>query len=127
MSLRVIVLVLIMALPAAAQQPAVAHNQTVFESNADLVLVPVLVRDKRNNHIAAIDKTKFVVLQDGKVVPISIFQEVSTSTPATPAKTYQTGEFGNGYADGMPQQLTVLAIDTIDTTMANQASLQAEL
>jgi VWFA-related protein len=129
MSLRVIVLMLIVivALPAPGQQPAVAQNQAIFESSVDLVLVPVLVRDKRNNHIAAIDKTKFVVLQDGKAVPISIFHEISTPTPAAQAEAYQTGEFGNKYADSTPQQLTVLAIDAINTTMVNQASLQAEL
>ncbi len=122
-------LFLILLLPrlAAAQGPAPA-SQT-FTSNSELVMVPVQVVDHADRPVHGLKKEDFVLKSDGNPQPIAIFEEMRASSipaspplvpvpprliaanppPPTPAK------FTNRPETGIPQQLNILAIDTVNT------------
>jgi len=81
----------------------------VFTSGATFVQVPVIVQ-RSGKHVGGLTKQDFVLRQDGKEQPIATFEEVHAGSPQ---KTEQPGNSGN--SNPVPSQLTIVALDMINT------------
>ena len=76
------------AAPAGAQNPSVpaAENpQAVIKAEANLVMVDVIVTDKRGNYIKDLEKKDFHVYEDDAEQPISAFSREADIEPNAPA------------------------------------------
>jgi VWFA-related protein len=116
-------------LPAAAQTAdSQASSTTKFASRTDLVLVPVIVHDKKGAHVPGLKAEDFAIFQDGKQQKLASAEEVIASPPATAAKPGQPGEFTNqGMTGPEAQRLTIIAFDTINTPFLNQTQAREGL
>ena len=56
-----------------------AQEQPKFRTDARLVLVPAVVKDKSGNHLSGLTKEQFKLTQDGKEQAIGVFEEVKVS------------------------------------------------
>jgi VWFA-related protein len=93
------------------------HAQTV------LVQVPIVVTDKSGNHIHGLTKEDLHVFESGKEERIASFEEIVTTNTNLPVVERRTGEFTNlGLSDGQPRNITVIALDNINTPFLDQYS-----
>jgi VWFA-related protein len=102
-----------------AAMPASAQNQPglpVFKSRADLVLVPVIVRNKHDEHVPGLKAADFVLEQDGRAQTIASLEEVTASTSPMRPSIQSSGSFTNQHnAPQEPRQLVIFAIDLVNT------------
>jgi len=124
-----LVLVLAFAAPGFMQDVSgQASSDTTFVSRSELVLVPVVVKDKSGNHVAGLKKSDFAVLEDGKSKGISLFEEVRTTGKIEVARGRAEGQFSNFVAaDESPRRLLIIVFDTINTPFLQQARAREEL
>jgi VWFA-related protein len=117
-------------LPLAIQQlpPSPAP---VFRSGTRLVQVNVVVHDKRGQPVADLAKADFTLLENGKPQEISFFSvdSVKAGAAAAPARPLPSRTFTNALAahNNVPTSVTVLLIDTLNTTVADQMRARAGL
>lgn len=129
-----VALFLVLLLPMfAAAQDASPASQT-FTSNSELVMVPVQVVDQSGHPVHGLKKEDFVLKSDGNPQPIAIFDEIhEAATPNVPppvpvpprllaavAPPPAPVKFTNLPVTGIPQQLVILAVDTVNTPMRLQ-------
>lgn len=89
-----------------------------FRSRADLVLVPVIVRGSRGNHVNGLKAADFKVQQDQTEQHIVAVEEVVSSSVPVPAVPLPSGQFSNRSAiSDQPQQVIIFAIDLIHTPL----------
>jgi VWFA-related protein len=99
-----------------------------FRTQSILVQVPVVVTDKNGNHIHGLSKSDLHVFENGKEQPISTFEEFTASTAKFPPAATQPGEFRNlTISDDQPRNITVIALDTVNTPFLDQAYGRHEL
>ena len=87
----------------------------VFTTRTNFVQVPVIVQ-RSGKHVSGLKKEDFTLRQDGKDQPIATFEEVQTGQSANGSEVQS--QFGNGSrnkAGRMPQQITVIALDMVNT------------
>ena len=117
--------------------PSLAQDTapSTFTSNSELVMVPVQVLDHAGHPVRGLKAQNFVLKSDGNPQHIAVFDEMQTApappiivTPAAAKAPASPGvlaasptAFTNQPAEGIPQQLLILAIDTVNTP----ASLQS--
>ncbi len=107
------------AAPQAPQETAAK-----FAARTELVLVPVLVR-RGGQHVAGLKQEDFILQQDGKPATIAVFEEVHAAPPtARPTATAQ--EFTN-VKPQQAEQLTIIALDLVNTAPLDQAYLRQEV
>jgi len=108
--------------PVSAQEST--HKFTV---RTNVVLVPVVVTDKRGNHIPGLTATDFEVKQDGKEQKIASFEEVSSE--ATPAQrvTGSPRSFTNQVVAQHPKKLVIIALDLLNTSFAGRTEARRGL
>jgi VWFA-related protein len=113
------VLVSFLSKTAQCQQPA----SPVFTSGTDFVEVPVLVQ-RSGKHVAGLKKEDFILHQDGKEQPVAFFEEVHLA-PAEPgsAKSGQSDSVPTGQ---MPPQMTIIALDMVNTPNLDRAYFTEE-
>jgi VWFA-related protein len=114
-------------LPFALLASVSGQQGETFKSQANLVLVPVEVRN-HNQHVAGLDKDKFTLSQDGKPQKITVFDEIRTTTERLQRVPVGPQEFTNQY-QGSPAtaRYTVIAIDRINTTTMDMQRLRQGL
>jgi len=96
-----------------AQEPAAPAPS--FQSQTNLVLVPVLVRS-HGRHVQNLKQGSFTLLQDGKVQKVSVFEEVRTTTQRLQRAPVGPKEFTNQLiGSGPAARYTVIAIDRVNT------------
>lgn len=106
--------------------PQSTEQAAKLTSTTELVLVPVVVH-KSGQHLGGLQKSDFVVMQDGQAQPIAVFEEVHT-TPPVIRRSVEDGEFTNLKGKGEnPERLTVIAVDIVNTAPLDQAYLKQEL
>jgi VWFA-related protein len=99
-----------------------------FRTQSILVQVPVVVTDKSGNHVHGLTKADMHVFENGKEQPISNFEELTASTAKFPALGTQPGEFRNlTFPEDQPRNITVIALDTVNTPFLDQAYGRHEL
>ena len=103
-------------------EPNDAQSATTFESRTDLVLVPVVVRDKNGNHVSGLKKDAFHLEENGKEQEISLFEEVKASTAAPSAPPASELNFSNLPFDNMQhQRLIIIVLDLLNTSPLQRA------
>ena len=109
-------------LPQTAPQPT-------FTSNSELVLVPVAVSDHGGKPLHGLKQENFRLESDRAPQQIAVFDEVRpASTPPTANSTSAVQrtppatphKFSNMPAQGLPQQILILAIDMVNTPLLLQ-------
>jgi VWFA-related protein len=115
--------VLLLSLASFAQQPADTQQPsessaplTVIRTQSDLVLVPVVVKDKKGKYVAGLAKDAFQLEENGKPQALSLFEEVqapseSSSSPAVADRGYSNLPFDNANQ----LRLTILVLDLLNT------------
>src|ERR1700739_3946779 len=99
-----------------------------FTSSTELVLIPTVVTDGSGNHIANLKKEDFVLKEDGKPRPISIFEEVATDATRFHRIAGENGQFSNfepgsaGY-----RRLTIIVLDLINTPFTDLSNARKGL
>ena len=85
--ITVILLAWVMIAPAQQNQPAVPKGTVKFESNVQLVVVDVSVKDKSGNPIEGLTDKDFTITEDGKPQAIKVFkfQRLEEETRPVPA------------------------------------------
>ncbi|MGO9864530.1 MAG: VWA domain-containing protein [Terriglobales bacterium] len=119
----------------AKSAPAIAHNQDVFPpqelgkitTRTDLVLVPVVVT-KSGKHVPGLQRNAFRVEENGKVRPVSVFQEVNAEKLTVPHKEAKV----DGYSNFLPGEdqtwrFTGIVLDMVNTPWMRQAEAKRQL
>lgn len=115
----------------AARQPSAPKADVVrsFSSRSELVLVPVVVTDRSGVHVGGLKLQDFVLTDNGKVQQVRLFEETKSSGERPVAKaTLQAEEFSNILQQQQsPKRLVIIALDTINTRMVDQAYARNQL
>ncbi len=92
-----------------------------FTSRAEMVLVPVLVTDRKGNHIKGLKNEDFTILENGSEQKVVTFEEI-TSDPRRLARSRSPNQFSNLIA-GAPStsRVTLIVLDLINTPFTSQA------
>ncbi len=110
------------------QAQTAQSNAITFTSSTELVLVPTVVNDKSGAYIAGLRKEEFVLKQDGKSYPITVFEEVKTSSTRMRRSAGEHDTFSNfepGSSDY--HRLNIIVFDFVNTPFADQASARSAL
>lgn len=91
----------------------------VFTTGTQFVQVPVIVQ-RGGKHLSGLTKENFTVLQDGKEQAIASFETVHVK-----GRSDTFNEFRN--ADQGTQQIIIIALDTLNTPVLDQAYFRGEL
>jgi len=130
-----------LALPIPAAPQNSAQGETVFTSNSELVLVPVEVLDGSGRPLHGLKREDFVLKSDGNPQRIGLFEEVQAPPPPplitapsvvnasspSSAPASAPARFSNLPGTGIPQQLFIVAIDTVNTPIRLQSWARAQL
>ena len=111
---------------------AQTRNQTpapVFKSRADLVVVPVIVRNKHGEHVPGLAVNDFSLEDNGVAEKVSSVEEITSDTtppePVVPTEGVFTNQFVNPQ---QPKELVIIALDLVNTpAMDMQAAREAVL
>ena len=95
----------------------------IFTAGSNFVQVPVIVQ-RSGKHVSGLKKDVFVLRQDGKDQVIATFEEIRTGESGRGAQTQ--AQFGNEAAQ-VPQQITVIALDTVNTPNLDRTYFIQEL
>lgn len=107
----------------AADEPRVE-----FRTETVLVQVPVVVTDKAGKHIHGLNKEEFTVLENGKPVSVTAFEELTANTGRITMPAVPPGQFRNlSLEDPKPRNVVVIALDTVNTPFLDQAYGRREL
>jgi len=104
-------------------RPNSADNEAKveFRSQTILVQVPVVVTDKSGNHVHGLNKEDFHLLENGKPVNVSVFEEQTAENSPIAVPATKAGEFRNLTLDGpTPRNIVVVVLDTVNTPFLDQ-------
>ena len=99
-----------------------------FRSRAELVYVPVIVKDKKGGHLGGLKQEAFTVEQDGKPVRAAIFEEVKNASGEMTPQRELPGVISNySAADQRPRRLLIIVLDTLNTPALYQVRAKQAL
>src|SRR5579862_1926259 len=99
-----------------------------FRSQTVLIQIPVVVTDKSGKHLHGLSKEDFTVVENGKPIAVSNFEELTASTAQIAVPSVVNGQFHNLTLDGpQPHNVVVIALDTVNTPFLDQAYGRREL
>jgi VWFA-related protein len=109
--------------PADSQQPSEPSGPlTVIKSRSDLVLVPVVVKDKKGKHVAGLAKDAFQLEENGKPQTISLFEEAQAPSENATQNTGVDRGYSNLPFDNVNQiRLTILVLDLFNTSILQRS------
>jgi len=110
---------------AQAQQPGTPPAST-FSSNAELVLVPVSVRDHYGQPLAGFQQSDFKLTDNGKQATIAVFEEVHANQAPQPLPSQDKQTYSNLVASpdsgsARSREPLILLMDGINSPLASQA------
>jgi VWFA-related protein len=104
------------------------EGRVQFPVQTILVQVPILVADKSGNHVHGLAKTDFHVFENGKERRIATFEEITATDKQLSVVATKPGEFTNlMLSDQQPRTVAVIALDTVNTPLLDQANGRREL
>jgi VWFA-related protein len=93
-----------------------------LKTQTDLVLVPVVVRDKQGKHIPGLTKDKFLLEENNKEQTISLFEEVQAATGDPKPTVLPPGEYSNLPFDNSHElRVTILLLDLLNTNQLQRS------
>jgi len=99
-----------------------------FRTQTVLIQVPVVVTDKSGEHLHGLSKEDFTLLENGKLVTVAAFEELTASGGPITTPTVAPGQFRSLLLDGpQPRNVVVIALDTVNTPFLDQAYGRREL
>jgi VWFA-related protein len=113
----------------APRYPRIDKRTVTFKSRSELVLVPVVVRDKYGRHISGLGREQFRVFEDGKPLRLTQFEEIKSATATLVQKPLvPEGVYTNLVTpDQSPRQVAIIMLDMLNTPLADQARARDEL
>lgn len=100
-----------------AESAATAPTTTTFKTRSDLVLVPVVVRDRKGKNVSGLSKEMFRLEENGKEQAISLFEEVQPAgTDSTTAPPVDRGYSNLPFDNAGQLRLTIIVLDLLNTT-----------
>jgi VWFA-related protein len=125
--------VLATSVPASNPSSASPTDSIVLRSNANLVLVDVVVTD-RGNSVHGLDRGSFLIFEDGHEQTITTFDQhtpVTASAAAPSAATMRVALPLHTYTNVPPYPLApsvnVLLLDGLNTPMSNQINVRRQM
>ena len=117
-------------LPAGSQDVAPAKQQgeiATFKTKAELVLVPVIVTDKKGEHVHGLKKEDFAILEDDRPKEIKGFEVVHTEPRVMqPASSHDVFTNTVKPAETQPR-VTIIVLDTLNTAFFDQERARREI
>ncbi len=101
-----------------------ASGTPTFRTSTDVVLVPVIVRNK-DGVVKGLRPEQFQVTEDGK--PQTVISVELITTGGRVQRRNLPGEFTNELVASQPARLTVIAIDTINTPFMDQTAARTQV
>lgn len=99
-----------------------------IRKNTRLVLVDVVVTDKKGNPVTGLQRDDFRLLDQGKAQQVSVFEEHAATTAPASTQALQPGEFTNVPLPGVDQgSVDVLLFDTLNAAVKDQMYAKQEL
>jgi len=110
--------------------PAPAQPQSpVLKSEVRVVLVDVVVTQKKDQPVGGLRREDFQILEDGKPQTISYFEEHSVAPSLPPAKTpaLPPNTFSNAQSAAQPDAVNVLLLDWLNTQPQDRPFAQKQI
>jgi VWFA-related protein len=120
--LFVVCIVLLVGHTLAAQgQPEQPRPQQPFKLavGTHLVLVPVIVTDKRGTHVTGLGTADFELKEDGKAEQIARVEEMTADVARIQPVVADAKTFTNRVAVDHPKKLAIIALDQVNTPFAS--------
>jgi VWFA-related protein len=114
---------LLMLVPPFSRADDKQTGTPVFTSATNFVQVPVIVQ-RSGKHVSGLKKEDFILRQDGKEEPIASFEEIRGGETAVTAETQE--QFGN-QGDQVPPQITIIALDMVNTPNLDRTYFMQQL
>ena len=116
---------------ASSQNAPAAKTQSTemptFQTKAELVLVPVVVTDKKGEHVHGLSKEDFAILEDDRGKEIKVFEPVHTE-PRVMQLASARDVFSNTVKPAATQaRVTIIVLDTLNTTFFDQVTARREI
>ncbi len=113
------IIVILSSLVSSQTKDANAQMPT-FTSRAELVLVPVIVRN-HGQPVTGLKKDQFFVEDDGKLRELATFEEVATTNKPLPEPKRTAVEFSNYVSEPQAaRRLTIILLDLLHTGFLDQ-------
>src|SRR5688572_19221067 len=113
-------LVLAGVLPAQQSTPSTPQPQSegyTFTTGTELVLVPVVVRNRDGSHAAGIGQEAFIVFKDGDRQSLAFFEEVREGVARKTAPLrLAPGVFTNIRGKDQPNNLVMVLLDMLNAS-----------
>jgi VWFA-related protein len=108
--------------------PKVDKRTVTFKSESQLVLVPVVVQNRRGEHLSGLDKDLFTLYENGKQRRVTIFEEIKKASGRIQRPVLPAGVYTNLVTkETAPRQLTIVMLDMLNTPLPDQARARDEL
>jgi VWFA-related protein len=115
--------------PPATANPVPQDSGTIptFKNRTEIVLVPVVVRDKHGKPVTGLTKDTFHLEENGKEQKISSFEEVAITASIAPAPAVE-GSYSNLPLDASRRaRVTIFVIDLINTSELQRTDAKERL
>lgn len=100
-------------------QPSAQSQQSQepfkFSLHSNLVLLPVMVTDKKGKHVDGLTMEDFEIKEDGKVQKIVHLDEINADSGTIQAPSQTASAFTNRLAVEHPKKMEIIAIDQVNT------------
>ena len=94
-------------------------NEATLSVRTHLVLVPVIVTDKRGGHVTGLKAEDFEVKEDGSAQKISRLDELTADAAKVQPSAGGPKTFSNGEVADHPKKLEIIALDQVNTPFAS--------
>jgi len=123
-----VVLVVAFSLLSVVQAQEKNEGQLTFKSKTELVVVPVLVRDKNGAPIKDLKQEDFTLLENGTERKIAFFEDVQTNTERMKLPEAEPGSYTNVIqGQNGSKRVTILVLDVLNTPIMDQNYARQQL
>jgi len=103
------------------------RGHQVFKTNAQIVVVDVVVTGKNDRPVPGLHKEDFLVSEDGHPQTISYFEETGAQPLQANLPALPPNVFSNIPRVKQSNAVTVLLLDTLNTPLADQSRVRAQM
>ncbi len=104
-----------------------SNRETTLRVNSRAVLVDVLVTDKKGEPVRGLAQSAFTVKEQGKPQTVTFFEEhQSAESNGIESLTLPPNVFSNHPGEPQPPAVTVLLLDSLNASVADQAFVHQE-